>query len=127
MTWDEIRYFKPQEFACHCGTCGSTGLEMDLRFIKRLDQLRHEYGAPMKVTSGYRCPAHNNSVSSTGFNGPHTTGHAADIGISGEQAYNLVRLSNFGGLGINQRGPYEKRFIHLDDLDGDTRPRIWTY
>ena len=102
---------------------------MDMRFILRLDRLRMEYGAPMRVTSGYRCPAHNNSVSSTGLDGPHTTGRAADIGISGEKAYHLLRQVSFSGVGINQRGAYDKRFIHLDDLEGPEhpRPRIWTY
>ena len=129
MSWDDVRYFGPHEFACHCGNCGSDGLEMDKRFILRLDQLRAEYGAPLLISSGYRCPAHNNQVSSTGFDGPHTTGHAADIGISGEQAYYLAQQTNFSGMGINQRGPYEGRFIHLDDLEGPAhpRPRIWTY
>ena len=95
--------------------------------MRRLDALRHSFGEPMIVTSGYRCPAHNDNVSTTGLDGPHTTGRAADIGISGAAALDLVLLSNFGGLGINQKGPHEKRFIHLDDLDGPTRPRIWSY
>lgn len=127
MTWADIKHFKPSEFACHCGDCGSDGTEMDMRFIRRLDALRKLYGAAMQVTSGYRCPAHNNRVSSTGLTGPHTTGRAADIGVSGSAALELVLLSNFGGLGINQKGPHNKRFIHLDDLEGPTRPRIWSY
>jgi uncharacterized protein YcbK (DUF882 family) len=133
ITWDMIEHFKQSEFACHCGECGSTGNEMDLNFVFALDQLRERFGLPMIITSGYRCPAYNESISTTGKDGPHTTGRAADVAVSGEQAFHLVQQCSLGGwmtgIGINQRGAYEKRFIHLDDLGvpGHPRPRIWTY
>ncbi len=133
LHWDQINHFAPDEFACRCGACGSDGMEMDLNFIFALDQLRERAGYPFVITSGYRCPAHNNAVGSTGFDGPHTTGRAADILVSGERAFHLVQQCTLGGwmrgIGINQRGPHEKRFIHLDDLEGPEhpRPRIWTY
>lgn len=133
ITWDIIEHFKPAEFACRCGECGSTGEEMNLNFIFALDQLRERQGRPIIITSGYRCPAYNDSISTTGRNGPHTTGQAADVAVSGEDAFHLVQQCTLGGwmrgIGINQRGPFEKRFIHLDDLDGPDhpRPRIWTY
>ena len=38
-----------------------------------LDQLREQQGSPMIITSGYRCPAYNTMISSTGFDGPHTS------------------------------------------------------
>ena len=44
--------------------------------------------SPMPVTSGCRCEAHNNDVS-TVKNGPHTLAKAADILISGERAMQL--------------------------------------
>ena len=131
--WGNIKHFEAAEFACHCGECGSDGNEMELGFIMALDDLRGRHGNPMIITSGYRCPAYNASISVTGLDGPHTTGRAADVGISGERAFHLVQQCSLGGwmrgIGINQRGAYEKRFIHLDDLDGPDhpRPRIWTY
>ena len=133
ITWDTIRHFKPSEFACSCWDCTSTGEEMDLNYIYALDQLRERQGSPMVITSGFRCPAYNDRISSTGFNGPHTTGRAADVGVSGERAYRLVQQSSLGGwmqgIGINQRGPHSNRFIHLDDLESPDhpRPRVWTY
>jgi uncharacterized protein YcbK (DUF882 family) len=117
-----MRYFKPQEFACkHCGEN-----KMDSDFTLWLDSVRHEFGRPMIVTSGYRCPEHNQKVSSTGPNGPHTTGKAVDIGVSGKDAYDLVLLAmqmGVKGIGINQKGA--SRFIHLDM----SRPTnmIWSY
>ncbi len=132
MTWAEIKYFEPGEFACRCGDCDSDGREMDLNFVAALDELRRRFGFPIVITSGYRCPAYNRVVSTTGFDGPHTTGRAADIGISGERAFHLMQQCTLGGwmtgIGLNQTGSHEKRFIHLDDLDGDRpRPRVWTY
>lgn len=133
MTWEDIRYFEPSEFACHCGKCGSTGEEMALDFVEKLDDLRHRLGHPLIITSGFRCSLYNDQVSTTGFDGPHTTGRAADVSINGEQAFHLVRQCTLGGwmsgIGINQTGPHLGRFIHLDDLAAPRhpRPRIWTY
>lgn len=118
------KYFKLEEFACkHCGENKISDV-----FVYLLDDLRHALNHPLVVSSGYRCPIHNNNVSSTGLSGPHTTGKAADISIYGEQAYNLVEqamLMGFTGIGVNQKGA--NRFIHLDILGGIDRPRIWSY
>lgn len=99
-------------------------------FISRLDDMRNILRFPLIVSSGYRCPVYNNAVSKTGMYGPHTTGHAVDIQIAGEKALRLLQLASnrsFTGIGINQKGPHEKRFIHLDDLGIGQRPWIWTY
>lgn len=104
---------------------------MDEYFVLKLDVLREKMGHPLLLTSGYRCPAHNSAVSSTGPNGPHTTGKAADIQISGAEAYRLVReamLLGFAGIGVNQKGFHAGRFIHVDTLPtSSNRPMIWTY
>ena len=131
--WEQIKYFKPSEFACRCGDCDSDGSEMNFEFMRKLDQLRERYGLPLIITSGYRCPAYNARISSTGEDGPHTTGHAADVSMNGERAFHLVQQCSLGGwmsgIGINQKGAHSKRFIHLDDLKspGHPRPRVWTY
>lgn len=133
LEWSDMEHFKPGEFACRCGECGSDGREMNMEFVFALNQLRERSGRPMKITSGYRCPAYNDRIASTGRDGPHTTGRAADIGISGAPAFHLVQQCSLGGwmngIGINQKGPHEKRFIHLDDLTAPDhpRPRVWTY
>jgi zinc D-Ala-D-Ala carboxypeptidase len=128
-TWSQITYFESSEFTCAC--CGRE--HMDLAFILKLDDLRSRLGFPLIVSSGYRCPRHNQKVSTTGRDGPHTTGRAVDFAISGENAFRLVTQSSLGGwmsgIGVKQHGPHEERFIHLDDLEGNSRPRprIWTY
>jgi uncharacterized protein YcbK (DUF882 family) len=123
----KLRYFKREEFQCkHCGA-----EKMDPAFLTLLDELRHRCGFPLPITSGYRCPVHNQKVSSTGPNGPHTTGKAADIGVSRHRAYDVLRHAialGFTGIGVQQKG--ETRYLHLDTLaepQAAPRPTVWSY
>lgn len=128
MDWSAIRYFSEDEFRCKGDDCCGGQALMDETFVRMLDSLRHEYGSPLLVTSGYRCPLHNDRVSSTGADGPHTTGKAVDFGVSGNNAHRLLVLAaamGFVGLGVNQKG--NSRFLHLDLLDGEKRPWLWSY
>lgn len=127
MNW---LYFSEQELQCHCG-CGKA--EMDHDFMKKLIALREQLGFSLVVTSGYRCSKHNQNVSKTGANGPHTTGRAVDIAISGGNAFKLLQYAasfQIQGIGIKQSGLFNQRFIHLDDLtekDKFPRPMVWSY
>lgn len=98
--------------------------------MRQLNALRGRYAFPFRVTSGYRCPDHNASVSSTGRSGPHTTGKAADIALERREAFLVLSdAAQFGftGIGVNQKG--SGRFIHLDMLQPDEAPRptVWSY
>ena len=119
-------HFKNKELCCKC-VCGQQ--HMKIGFMGLLESLRMAYDKPMIVTSGYRCPAHNAKVSTTGRHGPHTTGQAIDIAVQGRDAHRLLTLAlqyGFTGIGIKQKG--DNRFIHLDNLMLDyPRPRIWSY
>lgn len=123
MTW---KHFKLDEFACK--HCGENKIARD--FVDKIDALREACGFALPVTSGYRCPEHNNKVSTTGLSGPHTTGRAVDFGVRGQQAFTLVQLAlarGFTGIGVNQKGG--ARFIHIDDLPNAVQPRpvFWSY
>jgi len=125
IDWSTIKHFTASEFQCHCG-CGANEIKQEL--VEKLDMLRGWYGKPMVVTSGYRCPGHNQAVSTTGQAGPHTTGYAADIAASGADAFTLLKLAfatGFTGIGVSQKGA--SRFIHMDIVPGQTRPMIWSY
>ena len=122
-----MKYFSIDEFRCsHCNE-----VHMDDDFLLILDRMRDEAGFPFVITSGYRCPEYNNTVSSTGYNGPHTTGKAVDIQCSHKEADKVLELAyKYGitGKGIKQHG--SGRFIHLDILDqatGRPRPHVWSY
>lgn len=98
--------------------------------MELMEIIRVDFDRPMIVTSAYRCPEYNDEISSTGLNGPHTTGKAMDIKIYGSDALDLLHWSLYHGItgvGIKQSGNYEKRFIHLDTIQNDYRPGIWTY
>lgn len=103
-------------------------------YMDRLELLRDQCGFPLPVNSGYRTPEHNAQVSFTGTDGPHTTARASDIRIYGVRAFKLVEAAlacGFTGIGLQQKGPIEGRYCHLDDLpEGDLaipRPMVWTY
>lgn len=131
-------HFKMSEFACrHCGKN-----LMDGGFVHQLDALRDLCRFPLVVTSGYRCAAHNVAVSTTGPNGPHTTGRAVDLSVSRSKAFWLLHWAGvlnerarsvgkplvFTGIGTKQAGP--SRFIHLDNLTEPghlPRPTVWDY
>lgn len=126
MTPTKWGYFSVEELTCRCG-CGK--MLMDNDFMLWLVAVRDCFGMVMPVTSGYRCPAHNAAVSSTGDSGPHTTGKAVDVLIARGRATQLVRLAlemGVRGIGVKQHGPDAGRIIHLDMLP---RPEqiLWTY
>lgn len=127
MNWE---YFSEDELKCRCG-CGKA--DMDPYFMQKLHALRKTLNFPLLVNSGFRCPDYNTKVSNTGGNGPHTTGRAVDIAISGKEAYYLIQYAanfSFQGIGVKQTGPHNQRYIHLDDLtdkDGYPRPTVWSY
>ena len=130
MTDTPWTHFSHAELTCQC-PCGQ--MEMDPDFMGRLEALRTAFGKPMRITSAYRCPSHNAQASSTGFTGPHTTGLAVDVSVSGQDAHELLTLvlhHGFSGVGVSQRGPHNKRFIHIDAIDngsGRIRPTVWSY
>jgi uncharacterized protein YcbK (DUF882 family) len=127
MAWE---HFTHDELRCRCG-CGR--VEMKDSYMRKLIKLRKAAGFAFPVTSGYRCPLHNDIVSTTGRDGPHTTGRAVDIGCYGEQAFWIVQHAaqfGFTGIGVKQRGNYAGRFVHIDDLTNThnrPRPRVWSY
>ena len=100
---------------------------MKPEFMAKLQKLRETYGAPMKVTSGYRCPQHPIEAKKSAP-GAHASGLACDIGVQGEEAHRLLGLAleaGFTGIGVQQKGA--GRFLHLDTLESDLRPTVWSY
>lgn len=123
-------HFSRPELACQCG-CGR--MEMDPVFMDKLEALRIEYGQPMVVSSGFRCPMYNDEASTTGQSGPHVTGMAVDVAVFGKNAHRLLTLAlqhGFTGVGVSQKGGQGSRFLHLDAIapgPGRPRPFVWSY
>ena len=127
MSYD---YFSDDELRCKCG-CGKALMDED--FMRKLVSLRELAGFSFNLTSAYRCPMHNENVSHTGRDGPHTTGRAVDIALWGGQANWLIAhagMHGMTGIGVKQKGHYSSRFIHVDDLPNEPnqpRPWVWSY
>jgi uncharacterized protein YcbK (DUF882 family) len=125
--WVRWPHFTEAEMRCK----GTGRCLMDPAFMDRLEALRQAFAKPMPITSGYRAPEYNVRVSSTGLDGPHTTGRAVDVRVTGADALRLVSLAvahGFTGIGVSQKGG--ARFIHLDDLTPGgrhPRPTLWSY
>lgn len=122
-------YFTVKEMEC---PCGCKGLPKD-SFMNKLVTVRELYAHPMIVSSAYRCPEYNAKVSTSGLEGPHTLGLAADFPVYGARALQLLSIAaNHGmtGIGAAQKGPVKSRFLHLDSVENTIvypRPWIWTY
>ena len=119
-------YFSVDELKCK----GTDECEMDEGFMKKLEALRHEFNEPMIVSSGYRHESYNQVIGGA-KNSPHLYGKAVDIVISGKSAYRLMKLAiqhSFTGIGVSQRGPHDRRFIHIDTMENsDVHPRPWVW
>lgn len=104
---DLSRSFNRSEFACRDG-CGFDTVDVEL--IAMLQEIRDYYDAPVIITSGCRCPNHNESVGGS-KGSQHLLGRAADFVVRGvepaEVAAFAERLSP-GGIGNY------KTFSHID-------------
>lgn len=104
------KYFKWAEFACPC--CQKTIIDTEL--LTLLDQIREDFGDPIKVTSGYRCPDHNKKVGGVP-NSTHQKGQGADIAPLNNDVDDLDRLlKSCQKLSWNIGNGINKGFLHVD-------------
>lgn len=117
-------HFVSSDFDCKCDDRECVTTELDENLPKCLDQLWEAVG-PLKITSGFRCQKHNQSVGGSPTS-QHLLGRAADVksergmlGIAIENAAKKIDRFNHGGIGT----AYE--WCHLD-IRG-TGPARWHY
>lgn len=115
-------HFQPWELADR----RSGALLVRPHFLSWLEGVRIDFGKPMTINSGYR----------EGDPKAHGKGLAVDVGIHGADALELINITTEHGvlgLGVQQTGPHEKRYLHLDmweERDGapeGSRPMCWSY
>lgn len=105
------KYFTDDEFACKCGCNEMPEGGMHPRLIEVLDAMREALGKPLIVTSGYRCPMHNEAVGGVP-NSFHVQGVAADVTYEGVDVHHLGKLAEAAGAdGI---GIYAGGWVHVD-------------
>lgn len=125
MEWTTIRYFRPAEFDSKDAP-GSGFSMMEYAFVTRLDRLRHEWGKPLVVSSGFRTMAHNASVGGVP-DSAHLRGVAADVATrSLKDAIKLAIIAarvGFPRVGVDLKG----RLVHVDTDITLPNPVTWFY
>ena len=113
--------FKLREFQCKGNNCCSGAVKLHSELLKRLQAMRTEANAPVRINSGYRCAVHNSRVGSN-ESSQHRRGTAADIVIVGWPIARQRALCEAyfpdGGIG------YANTFTHVDTRGSRAR---WNY
>jgi len=129
MVGDLKEHFWRRELSCRC--CSKLGLAP--LFLHKLESLRGDYGEPMSVNCGCRCPKHNKEVGGAprSMHLTNLSGDGIPEGLTGSCAVDihcpmesdnavarerLIRLARERSWSI---GHYET-FVHLD-----CRHTIW--
>ena len=114
-----LNHFTREEFDCQVSGTNN----MELEFLKKLDQLRAWCEFPFIITSGYRHPTLHPIERKKDVPGMHAQGIAADIKIT-NAADRLKLVSSALELGFTGIG-VASDFIHVDTRG--TTPVMWTY
>lgn len=131
------QYFTTEELECKCSCgAGSDPSHYDPALIIALTRMREQRGKPIIVTSGARCPQHNEDEKG-GRNSAHLTTvnndvvglqcRAVDILVfTGHERDEIMNIAH--DVGIVRRG-IAKTFVHIDVAKGSLYPQnvIWTY
>lgn len=117
------KYFSEAEQVCKC--CGRGADRVSPLLLRRLDILREAWGAPIYVSSMYRCPSHNYKVGGVPTS-QHVEGTAADIYVDGdyETFYNfVVNMKLFDGVGYYPT----QEFVHVDVRESGSCPNKYEW
>lgn len=110
-----MKHFTIEEL-CHSNTARQKGIDnistpeirqnLETLILRLLDPVRSEWGSPITVTSGYRCPELNRAVGGA-VSSQHMKGEAADI-TAGNREKNrrlfeqITRMAQTGQLRFDQ-------------------------
>lgn len=89
--------------------------------IERLDDIRQRYGIPVRINSGYRCPALNKAVGGVS-NSQHCKGQAADLSWDANLFSFIVQHCKFDQLIEEQSG--NTKWIHISFKRENERNQI---
>jgi uncharacterized protein YcbK (DUF882 family) len=113
-------HFKDIEFKCKCNGCDSPKPSSELLAV--LELVRLKFNAPVLVTSGYRCEAHNAKVGGA-IHSSHLKANAADIQVKGvppQKVYDFLEVTFPDSYGLGDA----RTFTHLDTRVKRAR---WSY
>ncbi len=109
--WSGIRWFRREEFACRCGSCGGFPAEPEESLVELAEKVRQHFGKACTVSSGVRCPAHNARVAGV-QNSRHLSGKAMDFCVSGKTAAQV--LAYVRTLPVRYAYAIDKYYVHMD-------------
>lgn len=125
------RFFRPEEF-----TASATARRLQIdnslpkeleedaqRLLAYLDEVRSAFGSPVRISSGYRCPALNKAVGGKDTS-QHTQGLAADLQAPElSRLFRTVRaLGGFDQLIWEEPAPH-RRWVHVSVAPATRPPR----
>ncbi len=117
-------HFRAAEFECFCSSTKCVEQKIAVALIDKLELVRAEYGGPIVITDGFRCPAAQQELRDKGFPttkgiSMHELGNAVDF--KARQMTKLVPIvkKHFRAVGL------AKRWLHAD-LRAD-KERLWYY
>lgn len=130
---DASEHFSFREFACKCGgrKPGCAIIRVHRELLESLEDYRLVTGEDEEIVSGYRCPAHNQSVGGASSS-QHVLGSAADVRPKVKTAA-VARRRRFAGIGY-QGATGLVRHVDRRDCSGNNttgatlaRPTTWRY
>lgn len=119
-----LEHFQPEEFFCECGECGKGFEDMDMEFLRKLDEARDFARMAFILNSSIRCELHNEAVGGrTGS--AHVEGLAVDIRANSSRArYKILEAllrAGFHRIGVGET------FIHVDSDETKDPEVVWLY
>jgi len=119
---EKVRYFNYSEF--DSPDVQGSGQMMDKTLLEMLDEVRDKFDKPIRINSGFRTPAHNESVGGKS-DSSHLKGLAVDISCKrSSDRFDLINCLldvGFSRIGI------ASSFIHADIDTDKSIGVIWTY
>lgn len=111
--WEEVRYFKKDEFRCKCGKfCDGFPARPERKLLLLADRVRGHFGSPVLVSSGVRCKQHNANVGGAAAS-RHMAGKAMDFTVQGKSAEQVLALVKQQPE-VRYAYAIDERFVHMD-------------
>ena len=131
-----MEYFKIKEF--DSPDVKGSGKNMDIQFLRFINELRKRCKFKFVVSSGYRTPEYHQSLTDRGYHTSPTSAHlkglAADIVMTDSKkrarfVYEAMNLCSELSLPfrVGLAGKSKGNFAHIDIDETKKSPKIWIY
>lgn len=112
--WEEVKYFKKEEFRCRCGGryCDGFPVQPERELLLLADRVREHFGSPMVVSSGVRCKSHNANVGGAAAS-RHMRGKAMDFTVRGKTASEVLAFVR-SQPEVRYAYAIDGNFVHMD-------------